>query len=562
MGEMTAFAPPSEVQDMLAHPDLRRMDGELNGLHAQIEREQYARSLQTIRRVGDAALKGALQTPEGQDLRSTLKKDWDSVIAEMIKSDEELGQRLEISRLDELRVANGQAVTNSGEPMVDLIWSGIDRAKAAAEKDKRFETQVRRDHADLWSARRVDRMIAGELDCNTRVVISLDPKEAIERDGAEFWTQKSAGFYYIPGMAFIQLYHYDGTKLITGSFSVDFSDKAAWIEVLREAGVEVSHDESTDTLVMHGIEKTLTADEAVSLPYKLRARYYEKRGKAKQRLSINEFLEAHEDQLDRDFDMLYIPVTESVAAGAHGKPAHEIVRAFAQGLLQRPDVLKPGIVDALRQVAAGAPFTEDMGRLMEGLVRYSAVEGLRGDLKQRLHGVPAIGHAALKGGNTPSHFDGRIAHNDASQRYSGGMSYIDYARMRAGQASEGVAAGRSYGACANIDDFASDGAKKAAAENNGEQVDARPDERRSNQEAYAGKTDKDSMDKKNWKLKWQVCGIAACPSRGGKPDRPEKTLCGPCGYCMHDCQPLFERGKTDTEIAAIHAKRSKYALAA
>jgi hypothetical protein len=403
---------------------------------------EYARSMRMVEAAGCVALRGAQATPEGQDVLAQTRAEFDSSIAEMIKSDPELGDLLELTRYDTYKVIDEQVMAYDGvTPIEALIENGIAASREAAKHDKRMGTQAARDGADGRNMQKVGKMVRGEADHNTRLVVGLDPKEAMERDGHAFWE----GLNYKHGLAYIQLYHAtENGEVLAGTLSVDFSDKAVWRSVFAEYGVQIPEHETTDNWLDYAIETTLTEPQARALAEGVRRRYYEvKQAQTPLRQSINTFLAAHKPQLDAAFNQLYLPMTEAAASGVH----NPTTRQFAGQLLQRAQAFKPEIAQRLLRLYNSSRLEPEDVPLLEGLIRYGVVESLRSGVK-RLVGRD-VGVAPV--------------HNEPTQSYATGRDLvIDITR----DIEEGARANRAYGACGNRQEI---GTGAGSGDNSGEE---------------------------------------------------------------------------------------------
>lgn len=344
--------------------------------------EIYARSLRAIVAAGGRLAAGeVVEDASAWAARRQLHEEYGAALGEMINSDSELSPNLEISRLDMYQVAEGKVISYDGvTPVSELVDNGVTASQLAALQDRRMETQARRDQADRRNARAVDAMAAGDTAYNTRVVVSMDPKEAMARDGADFWRAKG----YREGMAFIQLYHRaeDG-DMLAGTYSVDLSDKDHWRATLAQYGVEVPADAHTDNWLDFAIEATLSTEAAKRFGGQVRERYYHTAAIAQGRVlprrhSVDSFMQAHETVVTGMFNALYMPMAVSAASGIK----HEAVHTFAAGLLQNAQSLSPEVRSGLMRVCARSRFSHDDARLMDTMIRYGVVEKLRQGVTQ------------------------------------------------------------------------------------------------------------------------------------------------------------------------------------
>lgn len=401
--------------------------------------ETYARSLTTIRMAGAVALKGELAP--NHNAYEALYKDWESGLAEMIKISPELGNNLEISRVDSFELRDGVMVDNNGRPMTQIIGGAKRKSAAMAKKDSRIVTQYNRDCADEYNMLRVDGMTQQQQpQYNTIVVLSMHPVEAMGRDGAAFWENPGKGFFYVEGMDFLQLYHTPSVtdeqgqpapaqQLVTGTFSIDHGDKATWLEVLEEFGLHIPATENTDNFVRHGLKRNLTTEQALDLPQAIRQRYYEKRQIEKERLSVNEFMDKHQPVIQRHFKQLYIPMAQAAYSGLKNETVHH----FVSELFKRPEVFKPEVLQGMMRIMNRQRFDADDARLVEGLIRYGVVEGLRNNVKAFSRGDVQVAPSASLAPEAP-------------------YAFFDF-RDIVDRIYEGVEARRVYIACGDMSDF-------------------------------------------------------------------------------------------------------------
>ncbi|HYH75818.1 MAG TPA: hypothetical protein VD735_07730, partial [Candidatus Saccharimonadales bacterium] len=302
--------------------------------------ETYAHSLRVISKLGALAAANLLQTPEGVAARKELQEEFESSVAEMIKTDVEFRGVLEINREDTYAIKDGKVLAYDGKtPVVDMIATGVEASAKEALKDKRMCTQANRDAADLRNAHAVDAMEPGM----TRIAISMDPKEAMQRDGVDFWE----GFGYREGLAFIQWYtKVDADTLVTGTYSIDHTDLEAFKRVWAKAGGEIPAGLSTDQWLDCAITTQCGVEQARELVKTIRNQYYRQQHLPTERYAINDFMALNQQAINQAFNELYMPMSIAHDTGRKNATIH----AFVEGMLANPTALKDGTAAKLRKI--------------------------------------------------------------------------------------------------------------------------------------------------------------------------------------------------------------------
>jgi hypothetical protein len=390
--------------------------------------EEYARSLYALRQLGRLAFEGAAaEEYEGAEIFAY--DDFSTAVAENLKTDSEARHLLDIEPTKVFEIRDGRVVAPDGRDMEELVQEGWDTSRKAAETDPRMKTQVTRDEGDILTIRIVNDLRPGE----SYTAVSMDPKDAMARDGRKFWEGKG----YRAGLAFIQYYykHPDG-GLLSGSYSVEFSDEAAWRAVLARRRVTVPADVSADNWIRHGDRRTMTPEQAKTHGTDLRGEYYEEVGKTHRRVSVTELLQQRKEVVDRYFNTYMRPLAHAIATGEN----NQAMQSFAATLTRSADVtqrLAAKSRQELIRVSNGKGFTAESGRLMEELVRYATVEELRKDLMLLLSGQQIQ----------------RMNHTGAAT-YDKQLEFMN--QQAAGNIGGGFAAGRSYGGCSPAGEDAAD----------------------------------------------------------------------------------------------------------
>ena len=347
---------------------------------------EYALSLERLRSVGAIAVDGALDGFEAVGPIQQLRAEFDTSLSEMLKTDQEFGRELEITRFETYDVTNGHVMSHDGTTrVVDMLENGFRLSSSMAQSDSRMETQANRDWHDLQNALEVEAMARGERPYNTRIVASLMPEEAIEADGEDYW--RGMGYFPETKTAFLQLYHTtsDG-RLITGTLSVDATDKASMRQLWAELGITVPEGESTDNWLQYAVTDNMSAAGAELFVKQVRQKHYANVGHTPTRpTSVEQVLEANAEVVDQSFDQLYVSLAESLAAGQKT----DIVQNLIHGFMQRSQQLGPELRAGLLSAHNKQHFDDRHARTVYKIVMYATVEQIRKSL-------PIVGAATDK----------------------------------------------------------------------------------------------------------------------------------------------------------------------
>lgn len=471
-----------------------------------ISRESYAHSLHLLRQLGRHALEGTLDTHAGREVMYAARQDWEASLVEMLQTDKDFRRELEITRERTFAIKDGQVRSNQGEPMVDMLRRGAEKSARDAEHDPRMRTQANRDAADVRNAEAVDAMPVGTL----RMTIAMDPKEAMQRDGKQFWED----FGYREGLAFVQWYYkVDEHTVIASAYSVDYSELNKWRALWSEFGGDIPEGESTDTWLDYGIDlRCRDIDEARAKARAVRDRYYQKYNLTPPTKTADEFKAANSEVFDEAFWYMYVPLAEVHASEMKNEEVHEIV----EGLLQDDSPFKDEIIQQLYRIYTGETLDDELSRLMEYIIRYGVVEHLRTGLKAYRGGNQQTVRLFTKGGGTVTLAPWQMV-----------------ARSIAGGVIDGTRAGHTYGGCTP--------SMKLSDKSNAE---GDP------QEAYGGKGKEDKDDG----LGERHIGVCRTP---GCPSRPGMTEVGGCDVCLKHCQPLWNAGVNPEDIFGVSKHRKE-----
>lgn len=390
-----------------------------------LAQEEYAHSLSTIRRLGSVAVDASASGEQRAALEDLALVDFTTAITEMLKTDEEFRQLLDIENTSSHRVDGGKVRAADGTPMVTILGAGHKSSEQVARFRPELGAQAVRDKLDVENARRVDELKPGMA----RLMVSMDPKEELKHH-----KQTYRGLGYREGLAYIQYYcRVDEETLIAGSYSVDMSDLDKWREVFADLGVAVPEDESPNTWIRHALELEATKEEAVALAKSMRDSYYRKVGAAEGRSSISDYVKNNKPLVKQFFDSYY----PALAGALHSGQNNEQLQAFALALLQADtSYLKPEVRSGLMRIGNLRSFDDEGGKLLDSVLRYAVVEDLRKGLKRKEQ--PAQEPAAA-GLSAPIIFQPPVHYQ---------MNTAEMHHRLAGNVETGARARRSYGGCA------------------------------------------------------------------------------------------------------------------
>ena len=396
---------------------------------------EYAKSTRAFQSLGTAALLGA----EIDGPRNQLFQEFTSSLGEMLKGDEEKGERLEITRRDVFDFKDGHVVAYDGvTPVVKLVKDGAEKSKQAAIEDSRMLTQHVRDKADERNAEFVDEMMANIELPNTRIVVSLEPVEAMSRDGDDFWE----GLNYQKGLGYMQVYHRnkDGS-LSTLTLSVDGSEKDKWRALWNKQDIEIPEDETTDNWLDYALIKDLDDVEFEDFAKSIRNDYYDLVPDTLDRESVEEIISDNSDLVDQVFNDMYEPLAVSLVTGKNT----EQIQLFAHEAMKL-EKIDTEIRQHLWRICTSERLNGDDISTLEQIVRYGLVEKIRdggngqSSAQEREISVDyRLGTIHFDSQNTKSNILVRpiIPHHDLIRNLVGGIN-------------AGVQAGRSHGSCGGV----------------------------------------------------------------------------------------------------------------
>jgi hypothetical protein len=341
------------------------------------DQQEYARSVSTLHRLGAAAVVGMLSehSPELQ----LSYDDFRTSTEEMLKTDPEFRQSLDIDSKRIFNAVNGQVVAADGTPMVKLIERGMQNAFKAAQADPRMWAQYARDRGDRDNARKVDALQPGQ----SLVALSMDPKYELAAD-RKFWESRG----YREGIAYVQWYskQLDGT-VVAGSVSVDMSDETTWRQLLLRHGGDVPDGITPNEWLVQSLQRTATSQQTETFVKQLRSEYYQLCGAGQRRLSLTEYVQSQVAILHQQFDLYYPALGHAIYTGQ----SNAALRGFAHSMLVKAPDLDPAKRQQLLHIASSERFSEADGRLLDSALLYALVEDLRRGLSGFIKGdTPAV----------------------------------------------------------------------------------------------------------------------------------------------------------------------------
>jgi hypothetical protein len=396
------------------------------GYDRDLTHEEYAHSLSTIRRLGNVAIEASADAEQKAALEWLALSDFTTAVTEMLKTDEEFRQLLDVDNTSTHRIEDGTARAADGTPMVTLVGGGLKSSRKAAQLRPELHGQVVRDEMDVENARHVDELQPGM----TRIVVSMDPKEDLKN-----YEQAYRKLGYREGLAYIQYYcRVDDRTLISGSYSVDRSDLTVWRELYADLGVIIPDDESPNGWIQHALEIEATASQAAALAASIRNDYYKRIGASEPRSSISDYVKSN-NRLVKQYFYNYYP---ALASALNSGNNNELLQSFARALLQtNTKYLKPEVIRGLMRIGNLRSFDNESGKLVDSVLRYAVVEELRKGLKRPKNPMPQAEIAAARISPVVLQTPLNYMMNPAEMHY-----------RLAGNVESGARAQRSYGGCA------------------------------------------------------------------------------------------------------------------
>ncbi len=399
--------------------------------------EQHAASLSTIHRLGRLGLAG--EAVQGVEVLAYA--DFVARVAEMIKTDEEFGKHLDITRPAYFAYSNGHTRAADGTPMVDVVQKGYDAAQNS--DDVRLKTtQAERDKGDVWVAEQVDTLNIGEA----ILVVSFEPKKELAGSDRKFWHDRG----YRDGVAYEQVYcRVSESEVMAVTLSVDHSDISKWREVFSEKDVVIAHDVGPNQFIRHAYCFQADAEMALETALAIREAFYKKRGVSHERLSVDAYMAEEQQQtfLRTTFDAYYLAIGRALVT----KTNQPVLQKFAQDVLRSIPVHKLS-VEARRQlmrITNSSKFDDDMGRVLDQVIPYAAKEHLRRGLEQAIYDF-SLANVTVKFEKSTQNIANStrlIYRNEAAAAHAQAQSVQG---MILSGLSRGVQAGRGGGGCSGV----------------------------------------------------------------------------------------------------------------
>jgi hypothetical protein len=403
------------------------------------ESEIYGRSLSTIHRLGAFAIGKShaeiIDSPEAEQARA----EFYTSVEEGFGTDAELGDVLEVRDFDDRPVISGRVMAKDLKtPVSGMTEAGlacaIEKARVeTANDDYRFLPQLTRSRWDHDNALIVDKMVRGETDYNTRIVISPFPEEAAAESGDDYW--RNIG--YVPHLrrGFVQLYYAGEEKCISGSLSFNGSNKNRLRELSGKCGVDIPEAERTDDWLQYAITDTLSETEAKELAIEIAnqagdPKYKNNGSKHKKTTNTAEITSEHRAIMDTVFNESYVHMCESLARGYQTPATKELVAQFAD----KAQHFNRRYRDALYKMQSNSEhFTDDDSIVLHELLVYSTIEMMRALHLQ----------ATKPGANSNSLFN--TDYLDVAHIQS--LDSASFQSMLGGFGGEGAQHNRTYSAC-------------------------------------------------------------------------------------------------------------------
>jgi len=391
---------------------------------SRIYMEQSGLSLHAMRRVGEVAVAGAENWEDSGEV-SQLKGEFESCVFEGLSSDKEFRNKLRVTKFNHVPVIDNQVMAADGKtPVINLVRAGVAKAEQDVDENPDLKlpllTEVNRYKNDVTNAVEVDNIVAGKTDHNTRIVVTYVPKEAMLRDGVEFWEKKG----YIEDGCYIQMYHYSGgDEVFTGSLSFKSYDDEKFLETMSELGIEIPDNEADDNYINYAKTATLDEDSAMQLALDMRERLDQ--SPADERLDTVEILDKHSNVMSSVFEQMYLPAAPDLISGIKSYSTAKVISSF----LNNSEHFSSEVRRQLLKTHNSLYFDDDGGRLISQLAVYSAIEGLRATLTQK----NALADMFIKIETSP----GRISYQPNS----------DFINQMVQFAAIGASMGRIYSSC-------------------------------------------------------------------------------------------------------------------
>jgi hypothetical protein len=481
-----------------------------------IQNEEFAHSQTKLRAIGVAALQGQAELqllPE----RAQAWNDFLSGISEMLATDEEFQEVLDIDPEQDFEIVDGQALDLDGKPLVEVFRDGASNSAARAFFDKRFELQAERDQSDVYEQELNDQLEDGE----SRTSVSMYPIEGIQ-DNPEIYE----GYLgYRQYLVYFRRFSRQGNTLTAGASSILVKDIETFKKVLAANDINIPDGESSSNWVRHGKIEKLSPEQAKAHELKMRADYYEKVGMSQQRYSVTEYIEANRQIVESLFDAYYPELGRAIVSRRNNETLRSLTRSMLQKDLSNMDEKSKR---AVIKVANSEGFDGELGKAMDAVIRYAVVEVLRdGLVKMITQKAPA---------KRPNMWPATDIYSSPTIP-AASLQYTN--NLLAGGLETGIKAERSYGGCAG---------QVKMSKNGGVELGPNLDPLTSNNTSE-GKVEWSMSKGRTGKRRKGLCAIQSCPTR------PRTVEVGGCSVCIERCQKLFDRGKDPTKMASTVTRK-------
>ncbi len=423
----------------------------------QTYEEEYARSMTALRELGRLIVENSVELgAEQQEGAETISyENFLSGLREMLKTDEEHGKNLELEDPREHDVIDGKVVDPSGDPMVEIIRGGLTQSIKRVNQERAddpnreapFAAQMELDYGNVLVAEQVDQLEEGQV----LFAVGMVPEKALKEHNEVY-----SDLGYREGLSMIQVYARIEGKVIAYSISVDHNDKDAWRDVYARVGVDVPEDTPDTHWIRQTIVKNMTPEEGLEFANWMKQEFYETVGKedptkleAQNKKVVGEFMEQHVEVVEAYFENFYPALATAIYTGKNNDKMRNLAKSFLDVDLQN---MKPETRQQIMQIANSDSFDAELGKVMDGLIRYSVVE----DLRQYLDGFlanPSKEYFAQTGlvQELGQHDFNNYDHHN--HNFKKGSLDFDPSMMNARLAQglqSGVKARRSYGGCSQV----------------------------------------------------------------------------------------------------------------